>query len=83
MVSLVPGSLLIEVSRSHWALHVHILDTPDPAAVQRARDHVWAQERRVVEAFGTADDIDRVRQSPPDRPLPSDPETPTSGEPAS
>ncbi len=67
MVSLVPGSLLIEISRSRWALQVHVLDTPDLAAVQRARDRVWAQERRVVEAFGDAEDIARVRQPPPDR----------------
>jgi multicomponent Na+:H+ antiporter subunit E len=67
MVSLVPGSLLIEVSRSQWALQIHMLDTPDAAAVQRARLRVWAQEQRVVEAFGAAADIARVRQPPPGR----------------
>jgi multicomponent Na+:H+ antiporter subunit E len=65
MVSLVPGSLLIEVARSRWTLQIHMLDTPDRAAVERARGRVWAQERRVVEAFGAADDIARVRQPPP------------------
>lgn len=65
MVSLVPGSLLIEVSRSRWELQVHVIDTPTPAAVQQARDRVWDQERRVVEAFGSAEDIARVRQPPP------------------
>jgi len=87
MVSLVPGSLLIEVSRTRWALQIHMLDTPDPAAVQRARERVWAQERRVVEAFGAPEDIARVRQPPGRMPssgeiLPSDPATPTMGEPA-
>ena len=72
MVSLVPGSLLIEVSRSRWALQVHVMDTQDPAAAELARQRVWAQERRVVEAFGDADDIARVRQPPPDRVLPPD-----------
>jgi multicomponent Na+:H+ antiporter subunit E len=65
MVSLVPGSLLIEASRSQWTLQVHVMDTPTPESVQRARERVWAQERRVVLAFGNPDDIVRVRQPPP------------------
>jgi multicomponent Na+:H+ antiporter subunit E len=79
MVSLVPGSLLIEISRSRWALQVHVLDTPDLAAVQRARHRVWDQERRVVEAFGDAEDMGRVRRPPPDRALPADGPAPPPG----
>lgn len=65
LLSLVPGSLLIEASKVRWAVQLHIIDTPDLAAVERARQHVWAQERRVVEALGEPEDIARVRQDPP------------------
>lgn len=65
LLSLVPGSLLIEASKVRWAVQLHILDTPDGAAVERAREHVWAQERRVVEALGEPEDVARVHQPPP------------------
>lgn len=65
LLSLVPGSLLIEASKTVWCVQLHIIDTPDLATVDRARSHVWAQELRVVEALGDADDIARVHQPPP------------------
>ena len=68
LLSLVPGSLLIEASRLTWTVQLHIIDTPDGAAVERAREYVWAQERRVVEALGEPDDIARVHEPPPRTP---------------
>lgn len=65
MLSLVPGSLLIEASRRTWTLQLHVLDTPTMADVQQARRHAYDQERRVVEALGSPEEIARVRQPQP------------------
>lgn len=69
LLSLVPGSLLVDASHTRWAVQLHIMDTPDLEAVQLAREHVWAQELRVVEALGEPDDVARVRQPPPAVPV--------------
>ncbi len=68
LLSLVPGSLLIEASKETWSVQLHVIDTPDLAAVDRARQHVWAQEQRVVEALGEPDDIARLRRPEGDAP---------------
>ncbi|PJJ57216.1 multicomponent Na+:H+ antiporter subunit E [Mumia flava] len=57
LVSLVPGSLLIEASRRTWTLQVHLLGVDDEDAVERGRQSILAQEARVVRAFGTAEEI--------------------------
>lgn len=69
LLSLVPGSLLVDASNTRWAVQLHIMDTPDLEAVQLAREHVWAQERRVVEALGEPNDVARVRRPPPPVPV--------------
>ena len=52
MVSLVPGSLVVEARRSTHSLFLHVLDARDQAGVDRMRAEVLALERRVVLAFG-------------------------------
>lgn len=52
MTSLVPGSLVVEVRRSSHTLFLHVLDTPDDAAVRRMQDRTLALEHRVVTALG-------------------------------
>jgi multicomponent Na+:H+ antiporter subunit E len=51
MVSLVPGSVVVEAHRSTHTLYLHALDVRSPDDVERVRDAVWAQERRIVAAF--------------------------------
>jgi len=53
MVSLVPGSLVVEARRSTHTLFLHVLDARDMAGVDHMRAQVFALERRVVLAFGT------------------------------
>jgi multicomponent Na+:H+ antiporter subunit E len=53
MVSLVPGSLVVEGRRSTHTLFLHVLDARDQAGVERMRRQVFALERRVVQALGT------------------------------
>jgi multicomponent Na+:H+ antiporter subunit E len=52
MVSLVPGSLVVEARQSTHTLFLHVLDVGDEAGVEKFRDQVFALERRVVLALG-------------------------------
>jgi len=52
MVSLVPGSLVVEARRSTHTLFLHVLDAKDQAGVDKMRRQVAALERRVVLALG-------------------------------
>lgn len=52
MVSLVPGSLVVEARRSTHTLFLHVLDVGDVAGANAFRDQVFALERRVIMAFG-------------------------------
>lgn len=52
MVSLVPGSLVVETRASTHTLFLHVLDVGDRAGADAFRDQVFALERRVMLAFG-------------------------------
>lgn len=52
MTSLIPGSVVVEAHRASHTLHLHVLDTRDVADVERFRQRVWDQERRLVRALG-------------------------------
>jgi multicomponent Na+:H+ antiporter subunit E len=54
MVTLVPGSIVVDVRRFTHTLFLHVLDAKDMAGVEKARARVLAQERRVVLALGGA-----------------------------
>lgn len=51
LISLVPGSVVVDVRRSTHTLYLHVLEAPDGAAVERARANALAQEQRVLRAF--------------------------------
>ncbi len=51
LVSLVPGSVVVETRRATHTIFLHVLDAPDGAAVERARAHALDQEQRVLRAF--------------------------------
>lgn len=53
MVSLVPGSLVVETRASTHTLFLHVLDVGDVAGADAFRAQVFALERRVLQAFGT------------------------------
>lgn len=52
MLSLVPGSVVVEAERSTYTLYLHVFDITDEPGVERFRQSAWAQEARVVRAFG-------------------------------
>jgi multicomponent Na+:H+ antiporter subunit E len=63
MVSLVPGSLVVEARRSTHTLFLHVLDVGDVAEVDEFRAQVFALERRVVLALGT--EVEHLAASEP------------------
>lgn len=52
LVSLVPGSVVVEAHRATHTLFLHSIDIRDEAGMDRVREAVLAQEERVVRAFG-------------------------------
>lgn len=62
LVSLVPGSIVLEVRRSSSTLYLHVLDTVEPAELQHAAQEVLDAEERVLRAFGTDEEVEEVRR---------------------
>ena len=56
-VTLVPGSIVIDLDREEKSLILHVLNVDDDSDVERRRASVLAQEERVVRALGSDDDI--------------------------
>jgi multicomponent Na+:H+ antiporter subunit E len=53
LISLVPGTLLIELDSAAGHIWLHLLDAGTPAKIERARASALAQERRVMAALGS------------------------------
>jgi multicomponent Na+:H+ antiporter subunit E len=60
LVSLVPGSIVLEVRRATSTLYLHVLDTVEPAALEQAARDVLDAEARVLRAFGTDEEVRRL-----------------------
>ncbi|MEU5904860.1 Na+/H+ antiporter subunit E [Micromonospora sp. NPDC047527] len=56
-VSLVPGTLILEVDRDAATLYLHVLDTRGPEDLTLARERTYALERRIVRAVGSAAEV--------------------------
>ncbi len=67
-LSLVPGSIVVDLDRGESILYLHVLDTDDARDVEVARERVLATEERIVRGFGSAHDLALVRGTaePPD-----------------
>ena len=61
-LSLIPGSLIVEVDRDHSILYLHALGTKDQAAIDKVRSDVLKVEGRLVRALGSREDIRRVSE---------------------
>lgn len=62
MISLVPGTLLVELDPDSSRLWLHVLEGEGDEAVARAKEVAAGQERRVLRAFAT--DADRAAHRP-------------------
>ena len=61
-ISLVPGSIVVDVDRQESVLYVHVINVHDDQGLSEFRDEVFATEKRLVMAIGSKDDVWRVRQ---------------------
>jgi len=61
-ISLVPGSLVLDLDRERRRIAIHLLHVDDLADVERQKLHVLAIEERIVRAFGSADDAAALQQ---------------------
>jgi multicomponent Na+:H+ antiporter subunit E len=68
-LTLVPGSVVIDMDREQRVLALHILHVRDEEDVERRRRAVLAEEERVVRAFGSPDEIAALA-TPPGEPVP-------------
>lgn len=64
-LSLVPGSLIVEVDRDAGILYVHILGVRDRDEVEQFRRGVLELEARLIEAIGSAQELRLVREHTP------------------
>jgi multicomponent Na+:H+ antiporter subunit E len=63
-LTLVPGSVVLDVDRSHRELSLHLLHVRDGEDLCRQKASVLATEDRVVRAFGSAEDIAALDREP-------------------
>jgi multicomponent Na+:H+ antiporter subunit E len=52
MLSLIPGSVVVEARRSTHSLFIHALGVDDDEAVERERERVLRTEEQLIRAFG-------------------------------
>ncbi|MGR6317963.1 Na+/H+ antiporter subunit E [Micromonospora soli] len=67
IISLVPGTLIVEVDRDQGLLYVHVLDVRGPEDLTGSRERILAVERRIVRAIGSAEEVRRLHTEPVDR----------------
>ncbi|MCI4064873.1 Na+/H+ antiporter subunit E [Micromonospora sp. R77] len=65
VISLVPGTLILEVDRDAGVLYVHVLDVRGPEDMTGARDRIRAVEQRVVRAIGSPAEVRRLSAPDP------------------
>jgi multicomponent Na+:H+ antiporter subunit E len=65
LVSLVPGTIVLEVHRSTHTLYLHVLDAVEPADLDRAVHDALEAEARVLRAFGSAEEIAALESGGP------------------
>ncbi len=63
-LTLVPGSMVIDLDRERRTIALHVLHVRDEADVERQRAAVLAEEDRVVRAFGSPDEFAALGLAP-------------------
>jgi multicomponent Na+:H+ antiporter subunit E len=63
-LSLVPGSLVLDLDREERSIALHLLHVRDHEHVEREKAGVLATEDRVVRAFGSPEEIAALRYGP-------------------
>jgi multicomponent Na+:H+ antiporter subunit E len=60
VVSLVPGSLVVEIDRERSILYLHALNAPDQRGIDKVRAKVLKVEKDAVRALGSRADLRRL-----------------------
>ncbi|MCW2133838.1 MULTISPECIES: Na+/H+ antiporter subunit E [Crystallibacter] len=60
-ISLIPGSLVVDVDRSTSTLYLHVLDIPDPDKADRFREQVRRIEAGLIRAIGSKEEVAMVK----------------------
>lgn len=58
LISLIPGSIVVEAHRASTTLFLHVLGVRGPADVERARNRALRQEARVLKALASTAELD-------------------------
>jgi len=61
-VSLIPGSLIVDIDRDAGVLYIHVFDVSDEAAAEQFRGKVYALEARIIGAIGSDDELRQVAE---------------------
>jgi len=59
-VSLIPGSLVVEVDRFGSVLYLHVLNTPTEREIERARRQTARIEELLIRAVGSREDLEAL-----------------------
>ncbi len=60
-ISLIPGSLVVEVDRFGSTLYLHVLNTPTQREIQRMRMQTKYIEQLLIRALGSRKEIEAIR----------------------
>ncbi|MEF9874551.1 MULTISPECIES: Na+/H+ antiporter subunit E [unclassified Glutamicibacter] len=61
VLTLIPGSFVIDVDRSSSTLYLHYIDIESPADVEKARSGIRDIERRLIMAIGSRDEYEAIK----------------------
>ncbi len=62
IISIVPGSYVVEADRDEHKLYLHVIGAETPEAIERARKSALKKERIITLAFGSEEDVQRMRR---------------------
>lgn len=62
VISLIPGSLVVEVDRSTSTLYLHALNVSSPDEVEDLRKEVRSIEAGLIRIMGTREELEAIRQ---------------------
>ncbi|MGP9650200.1 Na+/H+ antiporter subunit E [Arthrobacter sp. MYb224] len=61
VLTLIPGSFVVDVDRSSSTLYLHYLDVNSDADVEKARANIHDIERRLIMAIGSPDEYEAIK----------------------
>lgn len=69
VLSLIPGSLVVEVDRGSATLYVHAMNAPTPESVVKVRQGIQDIEARLIQVMGTKEELAAVNAERAGAPL--------------